>query len=209
MVLERVQTRLCSQWQLCRACTPQVGGTLAALHEHIAAARAHESLGAAVDYKLAPSAGPRSAQAAAESGFNTLYVALCKVGLLCPCAGAHGGTGQEPARHNQRCSQLLRRSCSKHSKTSFWNPTRRWPSASVESLLTLREPCLAARVLRLHPLLLSRGGAFPFATLAGPGAPAAALMRRAWLSLYPAHSCRKQVTVGGTATPTRCSQVTR
>ncbi len=57
----------------------QVGGTLVALEEHVAAAKAHEWLGEAVDYKLAPSSGPRSDQASTESGFTTLSVALCKV----------------------------------------------------------------------------------------------------------------------------------
>ncbi|KAK9843948.1 hypothetical protein WJX81_000209 [Elliptochloris bilobata] len=55
-----------------------VGGTLADLEHHVAVARAHQWLGEDVDYKLAISQGPCSPQAASESGFNTLSIALCK-----------------------------------------------------------------------------------------------------------------------------------
>ena len=57
----------------------QIGGALASLEEHIALATAHPLLGAGIDYKLAPSQGPTTPQAAQESGFNALSVTLCKV----------------------------------------------------------------------------------------------------------------------------------
>ena len=60
----------------------QVGGTLASLSEHIALATDHPLLGGEIDYKLALSPGPRSLQAAQESGFTMLSVTLCKV-LAC------------------------------------------------------------------------------------------------------------------------------
>ena len=71
----------------------QVGGTLVALEEHIAAAKAHERLGEAVDYKLAPSSGPRSEQAFKESGFTTLSVALCKVPPCLPFISTNSRAG--------------------------------------------------------------------------------------------------------------------
>ena len=52
---------------------------MAALHEHIAAVQQHPLLGTDIDFKLAVSPGPRSAQATAETGFSTLTVSLCKV----------------------------------------------------------------------------------------------------------------------------------
>ena len=54
-----------------------------ALHAHIAAVRQHPLLGAGIDFKLAVSPGPRSADAAAETGFCSLTVALCKVRPPC------------------------------------------------------------------------------------------------------------------------------
>lgn len=68
----RHSNRGCKLWT-------QVGGTLASLKEHMALATAHPLLGERIDYKLAPSQGPRTPQAAQESGFNALSVALCKV----------------------------------------------------------------------------------------------------------------------------------
>ena len=57
----------------------QVGGAMHDLHAHIAAVRQHPLLGADIDFKLAPSRGPRSSEAAAETGFTSLAVTLCKV----------------------------------------------------------------------------------------------------------------------------------
>lgn len=52
---------------------------MAALEAHIKAVRAHSLLGNEIDFKLAPSSGPRSPQAAEETGFTCLSVTLCKV----------------------------------------------------------------------------------------------------------------------------------
>ena len=49
---------------------------------HITAVQQHPLLGADIDFKLAPSPGPRSPEAAAETGFTSLAVTLCKVCLI-------------------------------------------------------------------------------------------------------------------------------
>lgn len=50
-----------------------------ALQTHIDAVKKHSLLGHDIDFKLAASPGPRSPQAAQESGFTSLSVTLCKV----------------------------------------------------------------------------------------------------------------------------------
>jgi len=78
-----------------------IGGTAAAIAEHIAAVQAHPLLGGQrTDFKVAPWPRDCSAKAAAEAGFNTLAVAACKevvalgqtvcdVDSLSELAGAH------------------------------------------------------------------------------------------------------------------------
>ncbi len=78
-----------------------LGGTAAAIAEHIAAVQAHTLLGAQkTDFKVAPWPRDCSDKAAAEAGFNTLTVTACKevvalgqtvcdVDALSELAGAH------------------------------------------------------------------------------------------------------------------------
>ena len=80
-----------------------LGGTAAAIAEHIAAVQAHPVLGAqSTDFKLAPWPRGCSAVAVAEAGFNTLAVTPCKetvalgrvvcdAGRMQVLAGAHVG----------------------------------------------------------------------------------------------------------------------
>lgn len=78
-------------------CTDQVGGSMAALEAHIGAVKGHKLLGHDIDFKLARSPGPRSSQAAEETGFTSLSVSLCKVLLLCSFLCVSCLCGQHPA----------------------------------------------------------------------------------------------------------------
>lgn len=57
----------------------QVGGSMAALRAHVEAVQQHPMLGSDIDFKLAISEGPSSAQAARETNFQSLAVSLCQV----------------------------------------------------------------------------------------------------------------------------------
>ena len=59
---------------------PQLGGELRALEQHVQQVEGHAVFAdRAIDFKLTASAGPASPEAARETGFQTLSVALCKV----------------------------------------------------------------------------------------------------------------------------------
>ena len=78
-----------------------LGGTAAAIEQHVAAVQAHPLLGGQrTDFKVAPWPRDCSAKATVEAGFNTLAVAACKevvalgktvcdVGSLPELAGAY------------------------------------------------------------------------------------------------------------------------
>ena len=55
---------------------------LDSLHAHVRAVRGNELFGDGIDFKLAASGGAASDQAAAETGFKSLSVALCEVSCL-------------------------------------------------------------------------------------------------------------------------------
>ena len=78
-----------------------LGGSLPALRAHIAAVQERYAAvgGADIDFKLAASRGSKSAACAAESGFTSLKVQLCKEVVALGAPGGGGGGAPDAARH--------------------------------------------------------------------------------------------------------------